>query len=85
MKTLKEIGVFIEPLAITVGNRYNNIVKNGSVTMENIDVNVYYIPLHIVFKRLFEQLNVFNIITTHLKELYSSDNSIISSIVPQIK
>lgn len=44
-------------------------------------IYIYYTPLHNVFKCFFEQLNVFNIITTHLKELYSSDGSIISSIV----
>lgn len=79
MKTLKDIGVFIGPISVTVGSRYNNIVRNGSIIMENKDDNIYYIPLHNFFKCFFEQLNVFNIITTHLKELYSSDGSIISS------
>lgn len=34
MKTLKEIGVFIEPISNeTVSSRYNNIVRNGLITI----------------------------------------------------
>lgn len=52
LKTLKKIDVYIKSIAVAVGSKLNNIIRNGSVIMKNVNVNVYYIPLYHIFKYL---------------------------------
>lgn len=81
IKKLKQMGVYITPIAVHIGNRLTNITKNDSTIMKNKNIYIYYIPLDEVFKIFLEQPNVFKIITNNLKELFSTNGDIICSLV----
>jgi len=81
IKKLKQLGVYITPIAVHIGNRLTNNTKNNTTIMQNKDIYIYYIPLDKVFKIFLEQPNVFKIITNNLKKLFSSNGDIICSLV----
>ncbi|CAI6367011.1 unnamed protein product [Macrosiphum euphorbiae] len=81
LKKLKQLGVYITPIAVHIGNRLTNNTKNDSTIMPNKDIYIYYIPLDEVLKIFLEQPNVFEIITNNLEKLFSSNGDIICSLV----
>lgn len=65
-KLLDEMGMLIRPKTIHFGNRMNDRLQNGCVIAENISINIYSVPLPILFKRFFKLPNVYtNMITLY--------------------
>jgi len=79
-KVLDEIGMLIRPKTIHVGNRINDKLQNGCVIAENVPINIYSVPLPILFKRFFELPNVYNTMITYTNELLKDTNIIFNYI-----
>lgn len=58
LQVLEELGVYIKPIEITIGNKIKNITKDGNIIIDSVNVNICFIPLKCVFKKFFEQPNV---------------------------
>jgi len=81
-KSLEKLNVLIRPSPIIIGYRLNDKLNNGRVVLESKDVNVYFIPLREILKKIMEHSNFFNLIMTYYNNLTSkNDNNLISSFV----
>lgn len=79
-KVLDEMGMLIRPKTIHVGNRMNDKLQNGCVIAENIPINIYSVPLPILFKRFFELPNVYNTMITYTNKLLKDTNIVYNYI-----
>jgi len=71
-KTLDKMNVLIRPSPIIIGCRLNDKLSNGRVILESKYVNVYFIPLRGVLKKIIKHSNLFNLTITYYNNLISS-------------
>jgi len=82
LKTLDKMNVLIRPNPIIIGHRLNDKLSNGRVVLESKDVNVYFIPLRDILKKIMEHSNLFNLILTYYNNLtYKNDNNLVSNFI----
>lgn len=81
IKCLEELGVNVKPIEIAVGSRNKNVMKDCSIVVEIVNVNICYISLKSVFKVFFEQPNVLKTVLQYFNDLSSMKSDIIYSFV----
>jgi len=72
--------MLIRPKTIHVSNRMNDKLQNGCVIAENVPINIYSVPLPILFKRFFELPNVYNTRITYTDKLLKDTNMVYNYI-----
>lgn len=81
MQLLEKMGLYIKPIEITIGSKYKEVMKDGNILVETVNVNICYISLRSVFKVFFEQPNVLKTILKYFDELISDSEGFISSYI----
>jgi hypothetical protein len=78
---LEKIGLFVKPIEIIIGSKVKEILKDGNILVETVNVNICFISLKSVFKVFFEQPNVLKTILQYFVDLISESEDIISSYI----
>jgi len=75
------MGLYIKPIEIIIGSKYKEVMKDGNILVETVNVNICFISLRFVFKVFFEQPNVLKTILKYFDDLMSESEDIISSYI----
>lgn len=49
MQLLEKMGLYIKPIEISIGSKVIEVMKNGNILAETININICFIPLRSVF------------------------------------
>lgn len=81
MQLLENMGLYIKPIEITIGSKYKEVMKDGNILVETVNVNICFISLRSVFKVFFEQPNVLKTILKYFDDLMSESEDITFSYI----
>lgn len=81
LQTLDEQGLLVRPEEVSIGYRLNDRLCNGRVVLEPRADKISVIPLRLVFKKLLEHSNMFEIILNYISYLKTTESELISSFI----